>query len=140
MQALKEDFAQFNPTDIPDRFLLEAQSLDIWEPLQTEEERLENSGDLFSSFDNSRWVTVEQEDSGGEDEIVLYRAFVNAEIGSKKYRRRTRGAPYLLILCAQKGGSEPKITFCNQSGSLCLQRDCKFCYSDQICGCLLNPY
>ena len=124
-QGIREELQKFGPSDVPDHLHLERQNLEIWEVLQPEEERLESGGDLFPNLKNGRWITVEQEDAGEEDENVLYRAFVNAEIGSKRFRRRTRGAPYLLLLSTKNGESEPKITFCNQSGTLCLQRDCK---------------
>lgn len=116
---------QFSPSDAPERSILELQNLEIWELLQPEEEKMDNGDDLFPILENGRWITVEQEDAGEEDEKVLFRTFVNAEIGSKRFRRRTRGAPYLLLLSTKKGESEPKITICNQSGTLCLQRDCK---------------
>lgn len=102
---------------------MSAQDLDIWEPVQPEEAS-QSSLDFFG-FENARWVAVNQEDSGSEEERVLYRIFVNAGIGSKKFRIRTRGAPYMLLLATKDGESEPKIILCNQSGSLCLQRDCK---------------
>ncbi len=56
---------------------------------------------------------------------MLFRTFVNAEIGSKALRMKSRGAPYLLILSTKEGDSEPKVTICNQSGTLGLTRDCK---------------
>lgn len=68
---------------------------------------------------------MEQEDAGDEEERVLFRTFVNAGIGAKKFRMRTKGAPYMLLLSTRYGESEPKVTICNQSGTLCLQRDCK---------------
>ena len=36
---------------------------------------------------------------------------------------KTKGAPYMLLLSTKEGESEPKVTLCNQSGTLCLQRD-----------------
>lgn len=100
------------------------QNLAIWEPLQPEEA----SGHLseFSfGLENARWIAVDQDDAGSEDERVLYRTFVNAGIGGKKLRIRTKGAPYMLLLATKEGESEPRIILCNQSGTLCLQRDCK---------------
>ncbi|GLI78411.1 hypothetical protein PoHVEF18_006725 [Penicillium ochrochloron] len=44
-----------------------------------------------------------------------YQGFVNAGIGGKKSRIRTKGAPYMLLLATRDGESEPKIILCNQS-------------------------
>lgn len=99
------------------------QNINIWETLQPEE-NLENSSDALAGQRNGRWITVEQEDAGDEEEKVFFRTFVNAGIGSKRFRMRTKGAPYMLLLSTKEGESEPKVTICNQSGTLCLQRDC----------------
>lgn len=66
---------------------------------------------------------MEEDDAGGDDETAIFRTFVNAAIGGKKSRVRSKGAPYLLILSTKDGESEPKVTICNQSGSLGLSRD-----------------
>ncbi|RAK95033.1 uncharacterized protein BO80DRAFT_498065 [Aspergillus ibericus CBS 121593] len=120
-EGIKEDFAQFSSVDVPDYAAIHSQNLDIWEPIQPEETTV--SEGLASSPGNISYVTVELEDGGNEDEQVLFRTFVNAGIGSKKLRMRTRGAPYMLLLSTRYGESEPKVTICNQSGSFCLQRD-----------------
>ena len=123
-QGIKEEFSQFGSIDIPENVALRTQNLDIWEVLQPEE-NLENNSDFFDGQKNARWITVEPEDAGDEEEKVLFRTFVNAGIGGKKFRMRTKGAPYMLLLSTRDGESEPKVTICNQSGTLCLQRDCK---------------
>lgn len=110
--------------DVPEYSILHSQNFEIWESLQSEES-LENGGNAFIGLGNARWITVEQEDAGDEEEKVLFRTFVNAGIGGKKFRMRTKGAPYMLLLSTRDGESEPKITICNQSGTLCLQRDCE---------------
>ncbi|PYI08497.1 hypothetical protein BO78DRAFT_73495 [Aspergillus sclerotiicarbonarius CBS 121057] len=120
-EGIKEDFAQFGTVDIPDYAATHSQNLDIWEPVQPEETT--GSEGQASSPGNICYVTVELEDGGNEDEQVLFRTFVNAGIGSKKLRMRTRGAPYMLLLSTRYGESEPKITICNQYGTFCLQRD-----------------
>ena len=66
---------------------------------------------------------MHQDDAGEEDETVIFRTFVNAAIGSRKTRVRSKGAPYMLILSTKDGESEPKVTICNQSGTLGLSRD-----------------
>ncbi|KAJ5526258.1 hypothetical protein N7494_012908 [Penicillium frequentans] len=120
-EGVNDELSQYSSLDIPEPSSLSAQDLDIWEPVQPEEAS-KSSLDFFG-LENARWVAVNQEDSGSEEERVLYRIFVNAGIGSKKFRIRTRGAPYMLLLATKDGESEPKIILCNQSGSLCLQRD-----------------
>lgn len=100
------------------------QNFNIWELLQPEEENWTDD-DLLPALENGRWITVEQEDAGEEDETVLFRTFVNAAIGGKRLRMKSKGAPYLLILSTKEGESEPKVTICNQSGTLGLTRDCK---------------
>lgn len=80
--------------------------------------------DLSLGLESARWITVDQDDAGAEEEKVLYRTFVNAGIGGKKLRMRTKSAPYMLLLATREAESEPQIILCNQSGSLCLQRDC----------------
>ncbi|KAJ5093532.1 hypothetical protein N7456_009393 [Penicillium angulare] len=121
-EGINEELSQYTPLDIPEPSILRAQILDIWEPIQPEE--TSDSGlDLTFGLHTARWIAVNQEDAGSEEERVLYRTFVNAGIGAKKFRMRTRGAPYMFLLTAKDGESEPKIVLCNQSGSLCLQRD-----------------
>lgn len=92
--------------------------------MQPEEENYDEK-DFFLGIDNARWITVEPDDAGEEHETVLFRTFVNASIGGKKLRMKSRGAPYLLILSTNDDESEPKITICNQSGTLGLTRNCK---------------
>lgn len=98
------------------------QNINIWELLQPEEETFDEC-DLLPETDNQRWITVEQDDAGEENETVIYRTFVNAAIGSKRYRIRSRGTPYMLILSTKDGESQPKVTICNQCGTLSLTRD-----------------
>ncbi|PLN80979.1 hypothetical protein BDW42DRAFT_169717 [Aspergillus taichungensis] len=121
-EGIKDDFAPLNTVDIPDPSTIHTQNLDIWEPLQSGE-AVENDGDSLLGLNNVRWMTVEQEDAGDEEEKVILRTFVNAGIGSKKLRMRKKGAPYMLLLTTREGESEPKIAICNQSGTFCLQRD-----------------
>ena len=119
--GISEDFSDFQPVDAPDRGTLLEQNYNIWELLQPEEESYEDDASL--GLENGRWITVEQDDAGAETEEVLFRTFVNAAIGRKTHRMRSKGAPYMLLLSIKEGESEPKVTLCNQSGTLCLTRD-----------------
>jgi hypothetical protein len=65
-----------------------------------------------------------EEDNAGEDDLeVLFRTFIDAAIGDKKRHVRSKGAPYMPILSTKHGESEPRVTPCNQSGSLGVTRD-----------------
>ena len=117
----------YQPVDTPEKDAFLEQNCNIWELLQPEEETYDerDEKDFLLGVDNARWITVEQEDAGEEHETILFRTFVNASIGGKKLRMKSRGAPYLLILSTKEGESEPKVTICNQSGTLGLTRDFK---------------
>ncbi|KAL8788712.1 MAG: hypothetical protein Q9213_001526 [Squamulea squamosa] len=120
--GINEGLGKYGSPDTSQRQVLMNQNINIWELLQPEEETYDED-DLHPGVDNQRWITVEQDDAGEEDETVLYRTFVNAAIGSKRYRIKSRGAPYMLILSTKDGESQPKVTLCNQSGSISLTRD-----------------
>lgn len=114
----------YQPVDTPEKETFIKQNCDIWEHLQPEEEKFDDD-DFLLGLENGRWITLEQEDAGDESEMVLFRTFVNAAIGSRKVRFKSKGAPYMLILSTKDGESEPRVTLCNQSGTLCLTRACK---------------
>lgn len=80
-------------------------------------------------MDEGRWITVEKDDAGEEDEKVLFRTFVNATIGSKKHRIKSKWAPYMLLLYTKKGESEIQGTMSSQSGSCGLNLSCKLSLS-----------
>ncbi|KAJ5129890.1 uncharacterized protein N7515_005929 [Penicillium bovifimosum] len=120
-ESVNEELSQYTSVDIPDSSTLIAQTLAIWEPMQPEESLDSGIDDL--DLDNLRWIAVDQEDAGSEQEKVLYRTFVNAGIGGKKSRMRSKAAPYMLLLATRERESEPKIVLCNQSGTLCLERN-----------------
>ncbi|KAL4785442.1 hypothetical protein BJX76DRAFT_366981 [Aspergillus varians] len=120
--GIKEDFSQFISVDIPDPATITLHNLDIWEPVQPNETSI-GDGESLLTLENFRYTTVELEDAGAEEERVILRTFVNAGIGGKKLRMRTKSAPYMLLLSTIEGESEPKVTICNQLGTLCLQRD-----------------
>ncbi|KAJ5267526.1 hypothetical protein N7478_010334 [Penicillium angulare] len=100
--GINEELSQYTPLDNPEPSILRAQILDIWEPIQSEETS-ESGLDLSFGLHTARWIAVNQEDAGSEEERVLYRTFVNAGIGTKKFRMRTRGAPYMFLLTAKDG-------------------------------------
>ncbi|CEL04835.1 hypothetical protein ASPCAL05959 [Aspergillus calidoustus] len=109
-------------SDISEAIIFQ-QNLDLWEPVQPDENFCSSTEDQLYALENVRYTTVELEDAGAEEERVLLRTFVNAGIGGKKLRMRLKGAPYMLLLSTIDGESEPKVAICNQSGTLCLQRN-----------------
>ncbi|KAJ0426918.1 hypothetical protein BJY00DRAFT_3048 [Aspergillus carlsbadensis] len=121
-EGIREYFSQFISVDIPDTAIIFQQNLGLWEPVQPDENFCGSAEDHLHGLENVRYTTVELEDAGTEEERVLLRTFVNAGIGGKKLRMRFKGAPYMLLLSTIDGESEPKVTICNQSGTLCLQR------------------
>lgn len=77
---------------------------------------------LTAWMDEGRWITVEQDDAGEEEEKVLFRTFVNALIGIKPRRHRST---CMLLLYTKKSESELQVTITNQSGSCSLNRSCE---------------
>lgn len=73
--------------------------------------------------DHGLWITVEDDNAGEDNEKVLFRTFIDTTIGGKKRHVRSKGAPYMVILSAKHGESEPRVTLCNQSCSLGVTRD-----------------
>ena len=122
MQGINESFSRFQAPNESGRHAILDQNINIWELLQPEEDIFDENG-LQPELDNQRWITVEREDAGEEGETVLYRSFVNAAIGSKRCRIKSRGAPYLLLLSTKDGESQPKVTICNQIGTISFTRD-----------------
>ena len=120
---MHEDFFHFKEVDIPDSKALTRHSLDIWAIVPSVEDTFDDN--VLPGLENGRWTTVELEDAGEEGEHVLYRTFVNAGVGPRSVRTKSRGAPYMLLLSIKAGESEPKVTLCNQSGTLALTRDCE---------------
>ncbi|KAL8946866.1 MAG: hypothetical protein Q9222_006794, partial [Ikaeria aurantiellina] len=119
--GINEDLSTFqSPTAIERQSLMD-QNINIWELLQPEEEPFGEDA-LLPGLDNQRWITVDHDDAGEEDETVILRTFVNAAVGGKKHRIKSRGAPYMLLLSTQRGESQPRLTFCNQSGTISLSK------------------
>lgn len=110
--------------------MLSKLNYNIWERLEPAEEDLlqrSHSSGLSEILDEDpqRWITVNEEDAGLSEEHIVFRGFVNAKIGGKLQRIRTTGTPYLLLVSGKEGESEPIVTLINQTGSLCLSKDCK---------------
>lgn len=73
---------------------------------------------LDSFLPSRRWLTIHTDHAGEVREKVLYRTFVNAQIGEETVRRKSPSAPYLLVLWSQHGRSEVLVSLANQLGTV----------------------
>lgn len=81
--------------------------------------------DPVSAF---RWFDIDQDNSGMQQEMVLFRTFVNAQLGSSYLRSKSPSAPYMLLLWTAADDCDLSISLCNQRGSVNLSR--KFVVED----------
>ena len=99
--------------------------LEFWLILQ-QVQPIEESKRIPGAFDTlrnlHRFLTPDIDYAGGEREKCLKQVFVNAQIGSKKVRMKSSGAPYLLLLWCQEGKSEIIISLFNQHNTVNLSR------------------
>ncbi|KAF5864516.1 hypothetical protein ETB97_007347 [Aspergillus alliaceus] len=131
VEGIKEELARFTSVDVPEYSAIHSQSLKIWEPLQPEE-AVEKGDNSIISLSNVRWVTVDLEDAGDEEEKVFYRTLVNAGIGSKRLQWHaffTARLPNDTIMAGLYSGfsglkiSEPVLLrFDTRSVSVCFQQ------------------
>lgn len=121
-QAVSDESRLYKPIDTPEKADLIEQNHYIFD-----EETYRSNDILTALVDDGRWITVDKDDAGEEKEKVLFRAFVNANIGSKTSRNKSNGAPYMLLLYTKKGESEIQVTISSSShkGSCGLNRSCK---------------
>ena len=75
--------------------------------------------DLESSV---RWFSIDQDNAGMRHEKVLYRTFVNAQLGSRYDRSKSPSAPYMLLTWTAIGHCNIFISLCNHGGSVNLSR------------------
>ena len=77
----------------------------------------------FDNFDiPRRWLKADPDDAGMDHEKVLYRTFVDAQLGDKALGAKSTGAPYLLVLFCHVGRSELFISLCNLAFTVNLSR------------------
>lgn len=69
-----------------------------------------------------RWIDVDQDNAGFETEKVVFRTFVNAQLGIKEHRSKSPTAPYLLLLWTTVGENDISLSLINQKGTLNLSR------------------
>lgn len=83
-------------------------------------EEFPNAMDDLSS--PGRWFEIDQGNAGEKDEKLIFRTFVNAQLGSKDARSKSCNAPYMLVLWTGARESELFISLCNQRGTVNLSR------------------
>ena len=69
-----------------------------------------------------RWFEIDQDNAGMQHEKVLYRTFVNAQLGERSNRSKSRSAPYMLLLWTAADSCDIFISLCNHRGSVNLSR------------------
>ena len=69
-----------------------------------------------------RWFEIDQDNAGMQHEKVLFRTFVNAQLGSRHDRSKSPSAPYMLLLWTAAGDCDIFVSLCNHRGSVNLSR------------------
>lgn len=69
-----------------------------------------------------RWFEIDQDNAGMQHEKVLFRTFVNAQLGRRSNRSKSPSAPYMLLLWTAAGICDIFISLCNHRGSVNLSR------------------
>lgn len=69
-----------------------------------------------------RWFEIDQDNAGMRREKVLYRTFVNAQLGSRYDRSKSPSAPYMLLTWTAADHCNIFISLCNHRGSVNLSR------------------
>ena len=69
-----------------------------------------------------RWFEIDQDNAGRKHENVIFRTFVNAQLGSRSHRSKSPSAPYMLLLWTAVGSCDIFVSLCNHRGSVNLSR------------------
>lgn len=69
-----------------------------------------------------RWFEIDQDNAGLPHEKVLFRTFVNAQLGCKPGRSKSPSAPYMLLLWTAADVCDLFVSLCNHRGSVNLSR------------------
>ena len=69
-----------------------------------------------------RWFEIDQDNAGMQHEKVLFRTFVNAQLGTRSNRSKSSSAPYMLLLWTAADSCDMFISLCNHRGSVNLSR------------------
>ena len=79
-----------------------------------------------------RWFVPDQDNAGIYCERILFRTFVNAQLGDKTERSKSSSAPYMLLLWTTAEQNDLFVSLCNQRGTLNL---CRKMVADDIEKC-----
>ena len=69
-----------------------------------------------------RWFEIDQDNAGMQNEKVLFRTFVNAQLGKRSNRSKSPSAPYMLLLWTAADSCDMFTSLCNHRGSVNLSR------------------
>lgn len=69
-----------------------------------------------------RWFEIDQDNAGMQHEKVLFRTFVNAQLGSRNDRSKSSSAPYMLLVWTAANNCDIFLSLCNHRGSVNLSR------------------
>ncbi|KAH0608349.1 uncharacterized protein H6S33_001483 [Morchella sextelata] len=106
----------FRGVSVPSVSSLDPASFAIWERIAHEEL---DTGSIFEhALDSHRWITIKDEHAGSDNEEVLYRSFVQAQIGCRAMRLLVEDTDYLLVLVVPSEQTEPIMVLSNQAGTM----------------------
>ncbi|KAL8934869.1 MAG: hypothetical protein Q9216_005691 [Gyalolechia sp. 2 TL-2023] len=108
---------------VPETAVLLKQDLSLLETFEQTVEAKENVPQAMDDLTTSqRWITIDQDHGGFADERVMFRCWVNAQIGQRHERSKSSNAPYVVLLWTKAGESEISVSLCNQRDTLNLSR------------------
>lgn len=87
--------------------------------IEAEESIPEAMDDPISAL---RWFEIDQDNAGMQNEKVLFRTFVNAQLGSRSGRSKSPSAPYMLLIWTAADECDIFVSLCNHRGSVNLSR------------------
>ncbi|KAL8775660.1 MAG: hypothetical protein Q9209_000156 [Squamulea sp. 1 TL-2023] len=127
MKALRSDLHHrqhdTSPSTIPEDSLLLKQDLSLLESFEQTVEAKENEPRAMDDFTTSqRWITIDKDHGGFPEEHILFRSFVNAQVGQRHERSKSSNAPYVILLWTKIGESEIMVSLCNQRDTMNLSR------------------
>ena len=94
--------------------------------LESFEQTIEAEESIPAAMDDPisalRWFEIDQDNAGMQNEKVLFRTFVNAQLGNRNIRSKSPSAPYMLLLWTAAETCDMFISLCNQRRSVNLSR------------------
>ena len=94
--------------------------------LESFEQTIEAEESIPAAMDDPvsglRWFEIDQDNAGMQNEKVLYRTFVNAQLGSRYDRSKSPSAPYILLVWTAADECDIFVSLCNHRGSVNLSR------------------